>query len=187
MRDHVRSREITRDHASMRLAGSMRMDRRREAQSRTAGQREGGEWWAYHLRQHHAARSERKRSTQFVAVSTGDPLDPVWYGQLVLCFVAVYLGQKAEFCYVRWLGRVQKVAQAAGHSLDPADTRFPFTTHTGGTCALERGGSVGTQRPASLTPSLRRGDGRNDHARSAHSASGIRAPRFSRSTLCLSQ
>ena len=124
----MRSREITRDHASMRLAGSMRMDRRREAQS-TAGQREGGEWWAYHLRQHHAARSERKRSTQFVAVSTGDPLDPVWYGQLVLCFVAVYLGQKAEFCYVRWLGRVQKVAQAAGRSLDPADTRFPFNTY----------------------------------------------------------
>ena len=56
-------------------------------------------------------------------------MDPVWYGQLVLCFVAVYLGQKAEFCYVRWLGRVQKVAQAAGHSLDPADTRFPFNTY----------------------------------------------------------
>jgi len=94
---------------------------------------------------------ERKRSTQFVAVSTGDPLDPVWYGQLVLCFVAVYLGQKAGFCYVRWLGRVQKVAQAAGRSLDPADTRFPFNTYRWDLHPGMRGFRGHPKRPVSLT------------------------------------
>ena len=71
---------------------------------------------------------ERKRGESFVAVSTEDGQEP-WYGQLLLCFQAVYLGRKIQLCYLRWLGTVASVAVAAGRELDPLDTRYPFPTY----------------------------------------------------------
>ena len=46
----------------------------------------------------------------FVAVTAGGQL---WYGQLVLCFVARYLGPE-ELCYVRWLTTAQMRAREEG-------------------------------------------------------------------------
>ena len=37
----------------------------------------------------------------------------VWYGQLVLCFIAKYfMGRSQNLCYVRWLGTAEAVAEA---------------------------------------------------------------------------
>jgi hypothetical protein len=55
----------------------------------------------------------------FVAVD-GDDEGELWYGQLVLCFVAQYMGAQ-ELCYIRWLDTVEMRAKLEG---DRALTAF---------------------------------------------------------------
>ena len=70
------------------------------------------------------------RLSPFVAVQPDDSSGVIWYGQRLLCFQAIYLGKPIDFCYLRWLGKVADVAQAAGHDApDPADMRYPFPTY----------------------------------------------------------
>lgn len=59
----------------------------------------------------------------FVAVETQPGV--VWYGQLVLCFVAQYT-TKLELCYVRWLDTAANVASHYQRSLAAAEQCGPF-------------------------------------------------------------
>lgn len=67
----------------------------------------------------------------FVAIESTDDQDhPVtYYGQLVLCFAATYLGQTRELCYIRWLHTARAVAGEQRRVLTAAESRGPFETY----------------------------------------------------------
>ena len=47
------------------------------------------------------------------------PTYTIWYGQLVLCFEALYLGRWRQLCYVRWLDRPSPVVQTIAATTGP--------------------------------------------------------------------
>jgi hypothetical protein len=53
-------------------------------------------------------------------------LGELWYGQLVLCFVAQYMGAQ-ELCYIRWLDTVEMRATLEGNrALTACERAGPF-------------------------------------------------------------
>ena len=61
-----------------------------------------------------------------VAVDAGD--GSVWYGQLLLCFIASYLGAKIELVYLRWLDTTAMVAAHHQRPVSPDEVLGPFET-----------------------------------------------------------
>ena len=60
----------------------------------------------------------------FISVARGG--GELWYGQLILCFVAQYLGGE-PLCYVRWLTTVRmRAAEEGNRPLTAAERAGPF-------------------------------------------------------------
>ena len=62
----------------------------------------------------------------FIAVRQGGVL---WYGQLVLCFTARYLGETVELLYVQWFDTVRASARAFNRALTEKELRGPFDAY----------------------------------------------------------
>ena len=63
----------------------------------------------------------------FIAVRQGGVL---WYGQLVLCFTARYLGETVELLYVQWFDTVRASARAFNRALTEKELRGPFDAYS---------------------------------------------------------
>ena len=61
-----------------------------------------------------------------IAVRQGGAL---WYGQLILCFTAEYLGTTIELLYVRWFDTVRAAARAFNRALTETELRGPFAAY----------------------------------------------------------
>ena len=57
----------------------------------------------------------------FVAVDV-DGQGTLWYGQLILCFIARYLGLE-QLCYIRWLDSLHDLDAARIRPLTPREAR----------------------------------------------------------------
>ena len=68
----------------------------------------------------------KESDLSFIAVRQGGSL---WYGQLILCFTAQYLGQTIELLYVRWFDTVQASARAFNRALTEKENRGPFKAY----------------------------------------------------------
>ena len=79
----------------------------------------------------HAILLQQARARVFVAINAcGDKGQSVaYYGQLLLCFTATYLGDTVHLCYVRWLHTASDVARAARRPVSAAETRGPFDAY----------------------------------------------------------
>ena len=60
----------------------------------------------------------------FVAVDV-DGQGTLWYGQLILCFIARYLGLE-QLCYIRWLDSLHDLDAARIRPLTPREAAGPF-------------------------------------------------------------
>ena len=81
----------------------------------------------------------------FVAVDTGNR--KMWYGQLILCFVAQYMSP-VELCYVRWLDSLPDLAAQRVRELTPLEKAGPFETFRWST----RPGSLRSGHPRANAP-----------------------------------
>ena len=81
----------------------------------------------------------------FVAVDTGNR--KMWYGQLILCFVAQYMSP-VELCYVRWLDSLPDLAAQRVRELTPLEKAGPFETFRWST----RPGSLRCGHPRANAP-----------------------------------
>ena len=68
----------------------------------------------------------KESDLSFIAVRQGGAL---WYGQLVLCFTALYLGETVELLYVRWFDTVRASARAFNRALTEKELRGPFEAY----------------------------------------------------------
>ena len=68
----------------------------------------------------------KESDLSFIAVRQGGSL---WYGQLILCFTAQYLGQTIELLYVRWFDTVHASARAFNRALTDKEKRGPFKAY----------------------------------------------------------
>ena len=68
-----------------------------------------------------------------------------YYGQLMLCFTAKYLGGTLELCFVRWLEKAKSMAREAGVPATAEEARGPFTSYRW--ARYPRGGGRGHPTP----------------------------------------